>query len=751
MIPLSTKPHARPLPFGGTTPFHGQFSLTWLPPLLMVLFLGYLSGRNFLLFHTLAELFSIAVGVLAAVVAWHTYPFSRNHLLMFLGAGYFWIGMLDLIHTLSFKGMGIYPFDEANPATQFWIAARYFEALLLLAAPSLLHRPVDRRGLFLGFAALSMALYWLILGGHFPDAYLEGAGLTPFKVWSEYLIIALLFAALARMWHHREHLGTTQLRLISAAILFTVIAEVTFTTYIGVYDQAVTLGHLAKLFSFWLLFVAIVRLTLTEPFRAMAHDATSYDAVPDPTLVVDHEGRLSSLNRAARALHERPLNEQIGRHVHELFHPATMSRHDCPVCRAIDRGEALRGEPLHFADEGRWYDVSLSPITAPDGVAGMVHVMRDITDTTVAQRALESSEARYRAIMAQAGDAVLLVDDLGRLVDVNRHAERLLGYSRAEFLTMTPFDCHPAQEHDRVRDGLNALLRGETLVLPFQARHKDGTLIPVEIAGSTVHVDERPYILGIFRDQRDQQAAAERERELEARVARIERLSSAGEIATSLAHELNQPLAAVVNFAGGCVNRVKRGEQDPQVLLPALEQIVRQGRLAGDTIHRLRVFLRGDDVDLKALDATTLVEEAAGLLDGKLRRAGVRLEHRLEGLPPLLGDRLQLQQVLVNLILNAIDALEPMEPLEPDDRWVKVEGREMDDGRIELVVRDNGPGISERGAQRIFEPFHSTKEGALGMGLAVCRTIVEAHHGRIEARNDGGLAVHLQLPAAEEE
>ena len=115
-------------------------------------------------------------------------------------------------------------------------------------------------------------------------------------------------------------------------------------------------------------------------------------------------------------------------------------------------------------------------------------------------------------------------------------------------------------------------------------------------------------------------------------------------------------------------------------------------------------------------------------------------------LPPLLGDRLQLQQVLINLIINAIDA---MESLPSEKRIIEIEGRPMEaDERVQLVIRDHGPGVPDLGSQRIFEPFHSTKEGALGMGLAVCHTIIEAHHGRIEAQNEDGLAVYLTLPIA---
>ncbi|GAB6042993.1 MASE3 domain-containing protein [Endothiovibrio diazotrophicus] len=730
------------------SPPHGRLAtFVWLPPLLMALFLGYLSRHNGLLFHTLAELFTVAIGILAAVVAWNTYPFSRNHLLMFLGSGYFWVGMLDLIHTLSFEGMGLYPLDTANHATQFWIAARGFEALLLLAAPSFLRRPFPPRHAFLAFAAVSLGLYWLILHDRFPDAYVEGYGLTPFKIYSEYLIIALLALALARLWRHRGEIGLHQRRLLGAAILLTMAAEFLFTNYMRIDDPVLTAGHLAKIASYWLLFVAVVRLTLTEPFRAMAHDATSYDAIPDPTVVVDGSGEVRSVNRAARLLVDRPAMQCVDRPLHALFHAPDSPRGDCPVCRAIDRGEPNPAAPIRLRRGARSYDVVLSPIQSADGIAGMVHVMRDVTEEAATQQALESSEARYREIMACAGDAVLIAAPDERIVDANPKAEELLGYRRDELLGLRAERLHPEAEWPEVKRAFATLARGENYLGQQQIRHKDGEAIAVEIHAAPLRLDGRDYIVGIFRDLRERLAMEARERDLEARLIRAERLTTANEITTTLAHELNQPLAAVVNFAGGCANRLRRGEVDPEQLLPILEQIAQQGRQAGATIHRLRALLRGDPSEPRPVEATLLTGTVAALLDGKLRRQGVRLHHRLDHLPPLLGDPLQLQQMLINLVVNAIDAVSDLPAAR---RVVEIDGRPLEGETIELRVRDCGPGVAEEELARIFEPFHSTKEGALGMGLAACRTIAEAHRGRIEAHNDGGLVVRVVLPAAVE-
>ncbi|MCI5132659.1 MAG: hypothetical protein D3904_14370 [Candidatus Electrothrix sp. EH2] len=155
--------------------------------------LFFISRYSYLLFHSLVELFSVIVAVMMFVVAWHTYNFSRNNFLMYLGCGYFWIALLDLLHTLMYKGMTVFPtITGANPATQFWIAGRSFEALLLLTAPFFLTRPLHRQYALCVFACIAFLLISGIFSGIFPDTYQDGIGLTSFKIYSEYSIVTIL-------------------------------------------------------------------------------------------------------------------------------------------------------------------------------------------------------------------------------------------------------------------------------------------------------------------------------------------------------------------------------------------------------------------------------------------------------------------------------------------------------------------------------------------------------------------------------
>lgn len=244
----------------------------WLILFAVAAFLVSISFYNYLLFHVLAEFVAIGVAALMAVVAWHTYSYSRNHFLMFLACGYFWIAALDLVHTLVYKGMNIYPIEIANPATQFWIGTRFSEAMLLLVAPLFFTRRVNRGIAFIGFGIVSVILYTLIMTGNFPDAYIEGEGLTQFKVNSEYFIIALLAAALAHLIRNRVHIEPSIFSLLAFSIVLTMIAELSFTFYVSVYGLSNLVGHILKLFSFWLIFIAIVRTNLQKPYISLQEE-----------------------------------------------------------------------------------------------------------------------------------------------------------------------------------------------------------------------------------------------------------------------------------------------------------------------------------------------------------------------------------------------------------------------------------------------------------------------------------------------
>lgn len=240
----------------------------WFAPTVLGIFLLALERFNYLTFHTVAELFSIIISFVLFAFAWSTDRFTKNTYLLFLACGYFWIGSLDLIHALVYRGMDLIVNDKGGTSTQFWIGARYFEAILLMSAPILSRRNDPKWGLFLAFGFIAIALTTAIFTGNFPTTFVDGIGLTPFKIYSEYVIVLILFVALIVLHKVKEDQTSAEKGLISAAIVVTMFSELTFSSYASVYDYSNVVGHILKIYSFWFLFRAVVIYNLKLPFQA---------------------------------------------------------------------------------------------------------------------------------------------------------------------------------------------------------------------------------------------------------------------------------------------------------------------------------------------------------------------------------------------------------------------------------------------------------------------------------------------------
>jgi PAS domain S-box-containing protein len=233
-----------------------------------------LGQYHFLLFHAAAELVSIGIAWALLAVMWHSYDYARNHLLMFLGIGFFWLAGIDLVHTLAYKGMGIFVGYDANLPTQLWVAARLLEALLLLVAPALIQRPIRRLPLFVGGGMLAALVVAAALARLLPDTFIEGQGLTPFKVHAEYLIVFLLGLAALHLYHRRTELEPGLLRALLLVVGFTIISELAFTFYVDLYGLSNQVGHIFKIFAFWVLYVAVIHYPLRQIATAAREQAS---------------------------------------------------------------------------------------------------------------------------------------------------------------------------------------------------------------------------------------------------------------------------------------------------------------------------------------------------------------------------------------------------------------------------------------------------------------------------------------------
>lgn len=393
----------------------------WVVPLGLAVILYIISQYNFLLFHTLAEFFAIVVAVILCVVVWHTYSYSRNHFLMYIGAGYFWIAILDLTHALTFKGMNVFPETGPNTSIQLWIVTRYMESILLLSAAYFFTKKVNRINATIFFGIGSLITLYLIFNDIAPDAYIDGKGLTDFKVISEYVIISLLVGAIILLTKFRTMMDRRIYVLMIMSIAFTALAEYSFTLYFDVVSFPLYIGHIFKLFSYWLIFIAVIKTTLTEPYEIMARGSSTYDAIPESTIVVDTNGIIRQVNKAACKETGLKATDILDRDCHNIFHPDDIDKERCIICNHISDGHSINNYEMHFPKKNCWKEISLSPFETLGDIKGMVHVSENITKRKKAEEDL-IHQANYDAL-TQFPNRVLATDRLNMILKRSERAQ----------------------------------------------------------------------------------------------------------------------------------------------------------------------------------------------------------------------------------------------------------------------------------------------------------------------------------------
>ena len=375
-----------------------------------------------------------------------------------------------------------------------------------------------------------------------------------------------------------------------------------------------------------------------------------------------------------------------------------------------------------------------------------------VTERRRAVRALVESESRLAAIVNTARDGVLMVDFArSRSNSANPAIERLfaqpapllIGHDFRELIDAPkPLESlAPSAQADIAK----------TVPWQLQGKRADGSAFPIELtAGQFGAVGDEHYTL-VVRDVGSRRNAEMRVRLHETELAHELRFSLADEMATAMAHELNQPLTAIATFARGCLSLIKEPRSDSNLIQEGIEHVVQQAERAGDIIARLRDLVRIGISQRSAIDVRVMLDAALGLIETEASQSKVDLALCVPpDLAPVMADRIQIEQVLVNLLRNAIDAAASSGAI---DRKVVVTVRPEKADHVEITVADSGRGVSEEVTSRLFEPFTTTKPNGMGLGLSISRSIIDAHGGRLElVRNgDSGAVFGFVLPIAKGE
>jgi two-component system, LuxR family, sensor kinase FixL len=466
------------------------------------------------------------------------------------------------------------------------------------------------------------------------------------------------------------------------------------------------------------------------------------------------DGTVTDWNRGAEALFGYTAAEVIGKTL-SLLLPDDQPIDTPGILDRIKSGERIeRYETQRRRKDDAIIDVSLtvSPVWDNAGrLFGASTIARDITAAKQAQTDLEEREAHLRSVLDTVPDAMIVIDNQAMMRSFSATAERLFGYTEAEVVGKNVSMLMPSPYREQ-HDGYLAryFATGERRVIGsgrvVVGLRRDGSTFPMELSVGEMLSGRRRSFTGFVRDLTERQETQRRLQDLQAELIHISRFTAMGEMASTLAHELNQPLTAVASYLSGC-RRVLESRQDQESVMvrDAIERAADQALRAGQIIRRLRQFVARGESERQPEDLVKLIEEASALALVGIKEAGVRVSFAFDPrVTYVLVDKIQIQQVILNLMRNAIEAMQ-----ETPRRELTISTTEINDQTVEIAVSDSGPGVAKEIAHQLFQPFITTKAYGMGVGLSISRTIVETHGGRlwVEPNPGGGSIFRLTLKA----
>lgn len=470
-------------------------------------------------------------------------------------------------------------------------------------------------------------------------------------------------------------------------------------------------------------------------------------ALQEPVLLIDPRGRVVAANPGASRLFRRPLRALVGKCLTTLVadDPEELTEY----LRQCSRNSAGLQSDLHIRPS--YHQPITCKVVGGSARKKQPHLVwlrllpRDLKNPRVADynkrhkrakenRAPQQSEQRWRAAFENSAVGIAMADFTGRFFASNSVFRSMLGYTESELYQLTFLDVTFEDDRKTNLELVRELVEGKRRHFKIEKRYRrrDGTLLWVR---NNVALVPRmgtapPFWFGIVEDITARKETEEALRKTQAELARFSRLTTMGELAASIAHEINQPLTAVTNNSNACLRLFADNNLEPDVLRRTLEEIVTQATRASALLTRIRAFIMKMPAEKIALDINEVIQGVLALTDRELNENQVLLERNLtEPLPLVLGDRIQLQQVLLNLIMNGIEA---MSSVGDRPRSLSVESKMHESGNVMVVLRDAGIGLGSK-ARCIFTPFFTTKAHGMGMGLSISRSLVQALGGRLWA------------------
>lgn len=509
-------------------------------------------------------------------------------------------------------------------------------------------------------------------------------------------------------------------------------------------------------------------MTSREADGARAHTAgfsfelqALLDAAVDAIVLTDHHGTIQVFNRSAERIFGYTAQEAIGRNVSILMDTTDGAQHDSYIRRYLESGVphiiGIGREVRARRKDGSVFPAFLSvgqiPHTDPPRFVGFI---QDITVRRQAIAAVQRERDRANQYLEAAQTILVAIDVKGRVERLNRKGAEILGWPEESLIGRSWVDTVIAPDDRAAFASLfESLLAGgaaEPRYGEFRIRTPAGEERLLALRCTAVSNAEGDITGALFSgdDITQRRRAEEEARQTQERMTHVTRLATMGEMAAGIAHEINQPLAAIATYCQACERLLERDDVDLDDVREALRQTAAQALRAGEIIRRLRSLVRNQDTERVPASINALIEELVALIETDARMHDVRVTFDLApALPQVLVDRVQIQQVLLNLVRNAIEALQSL-PSGRRDITVRTEAVGQEE--IEITISDNGPGVDPAILDRMFHPFCTTKPSGTGLGLSISHTIVHAHKGTLSYRANvpNGACFIVRLPVLAE-
>ncbi|RJP85097.1 MAG: PAS domain S-box protein [Desulfobacteraceae bacterium] len=446
----------------------------------LIFLMVYLIGlNNYLLYHTLAEMFGIVVSIAIFIIAWNTRKNLDNNAFLIIGIAYLFIGAIDLLHLLAYKGMGVFKTGDANLPTQLWVSARLLQSISFLLAPFFIHRKVPAKTILLGYIGLTLFLiasifYWKV----FPVCFVEGSGLTPFKKIAEYVNCLMLALSIGMFFKNRQAFDETVLRYIMASLCLTIVSEVSLTLYAHPYSLSNFMGHYFKIISFYLIYKAIIETGLQRPYdvlfrnlknneKALSESEARYrsmmEAMQDPVYIASSDFTVSYMNPAMISWIGR---EAIGEHCYKALNGYDRKCEFCDFHKITQGGLEIK-ETFRQKD-GRYYHVTHSPVHHVDGSVSKLTIFRDITGIRQIELQCRQERDKARLYLDIVGSIVIVLNPDTTVALINKKGCELLETDEKDIVGKKWFDTFvPEKDRKAAKSVFRDIMSGEIQYTEF--------------------------------------------------------------------------------------------------------------------------------------------------------------------------------------------------------------------------------------------------------------------------------------------